>query len=304
MKPIDQGLLQDFVTFGRELIRSQDIDPLYPVLKHLERGMSDEGALWFTFLYMAYYNLGSATRALELIPEPAQMPLVFPRLDIATERRNLRGNKLRPHVDHYVGLIRQAGSQHAFLQQRWEGKDAIERYEAFWLTAQTVWQNGRWAAFKWAEILKKVHGWYLAAPDMRMEFCSGPKAGLMLMFGLEADPGVPALNEYGEILRYQLARQGLSVPDWETLETLLCNFHSLRDGRYYIGHDIDELQDVIEHSELDPYAKQWLYDARKAALPNEYLGELCGWQGMDKTANRIYRDTGIVYSRAGTVHRV
>lgn len=297
MNPINRPLLNDFCTFGRELIRSQDVDPLYPVLKELERGMSAEQALWFTFLYLAYYNLGSATVVLGQMPFPAPMNShYFPKLDIATERRNLRGNKLRPHVDNYVTAINNAGSQTAFLQQRW-GTNPIRNYEAFWLTAQTIWQNGRWAAFKWSEILKKVHGWNLAAPDMRMEFCSGPKQGLMDMFGLTRDPGVEALNEYGQLLRTAALAEGLDVGDWETLETVLCNFHSLRSGRYYIGHDIDELQDVIEHAPLDAESRAWLYAARKAALPHEYLGELCGWQGVDKAANHLYQKGRLIYAR-------
>lgn len=299
MNPINPQLLSDFVTFGRELIRSQDVDPLYPILKELERSMGDEGALWFTFLYMAYYNVASAAVAWKHLPQPG-FHNGLPKLDIATERRNLRGNKLRPHLDNYVTAIDRHGSQTAFLQQRW-GANPIHNYEAFWLTAQTLWQNGRWAAFKWSEILKKVHGWNLAAPDMRMEFCSGPKAGLMDLFGLRADPGVDALNEYGVILIEATQAEGLDVGDWETLETVLCNFHSLRAGRYYIGHDIDELQDVIEHSPPDADTRAWLYEARKAVLPHEYLGELGGWQGVDKTANRLYRDARVIYSRVGNL---
>lgn len=301
MKPINQELLEDFCIFGRELIRSQDVDPLYPVLKHLERNMNTEDALWFTFLYMAHYNLGSAMRAFEVVPQPTvPLPQQFPRLEIATERRNLRGNKLRPHIEHYVALCEHAGTQQAFLQQRW-GDNKFQRYEAFWNTAQAVWQNGRWAAFKWAEILKKVHGWGLAAPDMRMEFCSGPKAGLMDLFDLDRDPGVSALNEYGEALRFYASSNGLDVGDWETLETVLCNFHSLRNGNYYIGHDIDELQEVIDRAPLGSVHREHLMNARKAVLPHEYLGELNGWHGVDKVANKVYRDHGSIFSRE--IHR-
>lgn len=305
MNPINPQLLNDFVVFGRELIRSQDIDPLYPVLQWLEKDMEPEQALWFTFLYLTYYNLASGTRAFELLETPQEFPAQFERLRIATERRNLNGNKVRPHVDDYVGRCRTAGSQTAFLQQGW-GDDPVANYEAFWVTAQQVYQNGRWAAFKWAEILKKVHGWNLAAPDMRMEFCSGPKAGLNLLYGLEGrwDSNVEVLNYYSKDLRQQSAREGLIVPDWETLETVLCNFHSLREGRYYIGHDIDELQETIDHSSLNPHTKAWLYAARAKVLPHEYLGEIQNWFGVDKSANRIYRDAGIVYARGGTVNLV
>lgn len=309
MNPIDPRLLADFVTFGAELIRSEDVDPLYPLLKWLERDMDAEQALWFTFLYMTYYNLPSAQLAFQWSPLPDAPDARWNKLRIATERRNLNGAKVVPHVNAYLGAIRRWGSQQAFLQQGW-GEDPIANYEAFWDTAQTVWQNGRWAAFKWAEILKKVHGWNLAAPDMRMEFCSGPKAGLMLLYGLDpanmprGEGEVWTLNYYGANLRQRCAQAGLIVPDWETLETVLCNFHSLRDGNYYIGHDIDELQERIEHSSLSAEQRHWLYVARRNALPHDYLGELNGWQGVDKAANKHYQQTGEIWSRLGVVERV
>lgn len=311
MNPIDPRLLADFVTFGAELIRSEDIDPLYPVLKWLERDMDAEQALWFTFLYMTYYNLPSAQLAFQreynALFEFADAH--FGQFPCATERRNLRGGKAQAHINRYLFQVHAAGSQTAFLQQGW-GDDPTANYEAFWDTAQTVWQNGRWAAFKWAEILKKVHGWNLAAPDMRMEFCSGPKAGLILLYDLDpaamprGESEVWTLNYYGANLRQRCAQAGLIVPDWETLETVLCNFHSLRDGNYYIGHDIDELQERIEHSSLSAEQRHWLYAARRNALPHEYLGELNGWQGVDKAANKHYQRTGEIWSRLGVVERV
>lgn len=311
MNPIDPRLLADFVTFGTELIRSQDVDPLYPVLKWLERDMEAEQALWFTFLYMAFYNLPSAMQAFEWMESPKSADARITQLPRATERRNLRqANLLLLHMGNYEALVREAGSQQSFLQQGW-GADPVANYEAFWMTAQTVYQNGRWAAFKWAEILKKVHGWNLAAPDMRMEFCSGPKAGLCLMYDLDqqavdkaGESGIWKLNYCGANLRQACAQAGLVVPDWETLETILCNFHSLRHGNYYIGHDIDELQERIEHSGLSAEQRHWLYVARRNALPHDYLGELNGWQGVDKASKKRYQRTGEIWSRLGAVERV
>jgi hypothetical protein len=312
MNPIKPDLLRDFSAFGAVLIASEDVDPLYPILKWLEKDMEPEQALWFTFLYMAFYNVSSALQAFESMEYPQQLPYMFRNLPIATERRNLRAGVgiLRGHVDDYVRRCEGAGGQQAFLQAGW-GADPAANYETFWETAQTVYQNGRWAAFKWAEILKKVHGWNLEAPDMRMQFCSGPKAGLCDMFDLDekamekaGESGIWALNFYGANLRQLAIQHGLVVPDWETLETVLCNFHSLRNGRYYVGHDIDELQETIDASDLGDYNKHWLYMARESVLPREYLGEFNGWHGVDKAANRLYRDTGLIYTRAGTLSHV
>src|SRR5687768_5231561 len=181
MNPINQTLLNDFVTFGQELIASKDIDPLYDVLKVLEAGMDEDQALWFTFLYMTYYNLGSAVKAFKLQPHPGLLPPEAKAFACSTERRNLRGGKVIQHSENYLTWVREMGGQRKFLRAGWRD-DFTHNYERFWDTSQMIWNNGRWAAFKWSEILKKVHGWELAAPDMRMQFCSGPKAGLELLY--------------------------------------------------------------------------------------------------------------------------
>lgn len=292
---LDETQLPPLVTFAGALIESGDIDPLYPVLRELERDMDSEQALWFTFLYLTYYNLGSAVKAFRLQPAPGPLPAEARLFPCAVERRNLRGGKVAPHADSYLEYVRAlgGGSQKVFLQQNWHGHTPEENYLLFWETAQLVWNNGRWAAFKWGELLKKVHGWPLAAPDMRMEFCSGPKAGLEQLY---QHPGasVRQLNAYGADLRDRLSVKGVDVGDWETLETVLCNYHSFAAGKYYVGHDIDELQAVIEHADLAPADAAWLWEARAKTLPAEYLGEQHGWNGPRPQWKQQYRAHGTI----------
>lgn len=289
---LDESQLPPLVTFASALIESQDVDPLYPVLRELEKDMEPEQALWFTFLYLTYYNLGSAIHAFRLRPVPGPLPAEARLLPCAIERRNLRGGKVAAHVESYLETVRWlgGGNQKQALQHNWHGHTPEENYLLFWETAQLVWNNGRWAAFKWGELLKKVHGWNLAAPDMRMEFCSGPKAGLEQLY---QHPGasVKQLNAYGADLRDRLSVKGVPVDDWETLETVLCNYNSFAAGKYYVGHDIDELQAVIEHSDLSAADAQWVWDARAAVLPGAYLGERNGWHGPRAEWKRQYRDS-------------
>lgn len=265
------------------------------MLLFMERNMNEEQALWFTFLYLTYYRLDSALAAFKLQPTPGYLPEAAARFPCATERRNLRGGKVLPHVADYMAKVRAHGSQRGFLRRGWN-HDPVHNYEAFWETAQTIWNNGRWAAFKWSELLKQVHDFNLAAPDMRMQFCSGPKAGLELLYNAP-NSSVAQLNAYGVDLRGRAAAEGFNVPDWETLETVLCNFHSLRDGRYYIGHDIDELQHVLEHGVLTHDEAMPIWDARAMSLPESYLGELNGWSGVDKQAKQEYKLTGLIVRR-------
>jgi len=291
--PIDaeEGRLADFAC---RLIASEDIDPVYPVLRGLfalepERfsgaagQAGEEARLWLLALYLAYYHVPSALAAFRCQPVPGLPPGAH-RWPRATERRGLRAAPaLTSHLADYAR--RTAPRQQAWLTAGWEpGAGAsTANYERFWLRAQEVWGNGRWAAFKWAELLKKVLGYPLAAPDMRLKFCSGPRACLEHLYGC---PGASTetLDGCGADCWRRLGFRGVPVEDWEALETVLCNYHSALAGRYYVGHDIDELQGQVDKARatglLTSEDADLLWRARAAALPPGYLGEQQGWRGL------------------------
>lgn len=298
MNSQQQKLIDDMAAFAKPLIASKDIDPLYPVLRELQRNASEESALWFTFLYLSYYNLASAYRVWLAFPRPHDLPPWTAKLAFATERRGFRTpSRFMACVNAYLAIHQQFG-QREYLQFGWVNDNPQLNYELFWKWANEIPGIGRWAAFKWGELLKRVHGWNLAAPDMRMQFCSGPKDGLIMLYDLPDTVPLHRLNKYGLILEKELLKRGVDNPDWETLETILCNFHSLCDGRYYVGHDIDELQHVIEsESSMFPSEKKALWDARLKALPHEYLGELHGWSGISTSLNKRYADRGEILTR-------
>lgn len=299
MKP-NPELFRVVATFGKELIASRDCDSVNPVLRYLSRAFLDsETALWFSSLYMAYGNPNSALLAFRQRSTPGYLPHICATFPIATERRGNRGGKLLAHVASYVDLCRAAGSQERYLQQGWSSAPTVN-YLHFWKTAQTVYNNGRWAAFKWAEVLKKVHDWPLAAPDMRMQFCSGPKAGLELLYNC---PGasVPHLDSCGRDLYDRMVDAGTGLKDWEQLETILCNLNSLVNGRYYVGKDIDEELDYLNRSNLTLDDRRWMHEARLVAMPVEYLGERQRWKGVDKALAQFYQKSGRLVGRAANV---
>jgi hypothetical protein len=182
-------------------------------------------------------------------------------------------------------------------------------YMQFWETGQTVWQNGRRAVHKWLDILKNVHGLPVAAPDLRMQYCSGPKAGLIALYGLNENASLKVLDAAGADMRVQLAQRGVHsyIPDigmaqdgldWETLETVLCDWNNLTLGRYYVGHDIDDIQKSLRKADyLSKADQEALWEARAIAFPDAYLGERHGWEGTDLDRNKIFRKTGQIVGR-------
>lgn len=284
----------DIIAFGRAHIASGDIDPTYPVLRHIVRswGLTANEALWLTNLYVAYYHLPSALIAYRMQPNPAlALPEEALTLPCGTERRGHRSPKaLKLHLDSYrrATYPRQTGY--------WcEGftLDRTRNFHIVYRKASQLRGNGRWAAFKLADLYLHALEMPLDFPSMFLEESSGPRAGLALLYP-EAAAG--RLTPWAILLRNEFAASGVPV-SWDRLETILCDFHSLAAGRYYVGHDIDEMQARLFAADLTVTELELLLEARRASFPAAYLGELGGWRGVDKERNRAYRDTGQILLR-------
>jgi hypothetical protein len=326
-RPTDE-VMDQVADFSKLLIQSRDVDPDYALLSAvythiLQVPKQSETALWFTALYLAYNSTPSALAAFRLQPEPGYMPQEAVKYPCAVERRGLRGGKVIDHIASYVTHT-WIGGQLPWMTQRWVTADQWEalgkawgermtpqeyNYMQFWETGQTVWQNGRRAVHKWLDILKNVHGLPVAAPDLRMQYCSGPKAGLIALYGLNENASLKVLDAAGADMRVQLAQRGVHsyIPDigmaqdgldWETLETVLCDWNNLTLGRYYVGHDIDDIQKSLRKADyLSKADQEALWEARAIAFPDAYLGERHGWEGTDLDRNKIFRKTGQIVGR-------
>lgn len=328
----DYPLASDVAFFAHHHILSEDIDPAYPVLRQMRvllLGDSEpttngiwERSLWLTTLYLAYYNLPSAMIAFMRYPDPTpgtNMSVDTLKLPTGVERRGMRDPKqLRMHLDSYYELV--GRQQREWLTEGWgfttDRQTRRDNYERFWTRAQEVYGNGRWAAFKWAELLKDVHCYALEAPDMRLEFCSGPLDGLSRVTGVSKTADVATLNVAASSLARALDREwpdegriniGPTATrpemDWEGLETVLCDFNSMAKGHYYVGHDIDSMQSQIETAlsmDLPAGVKdgvRLLWRARRQSLPLHYLGEVNGWSGPDRARASLYARRRIIVVR-------
>lgn len=292
---------RDYALFHALQVYSQDMDPAYPVLKHLQRGLDPERQVWLSFLHVAYYHLGSALAAFERYPDPC-LPEDLLKLPCATERRGHRDP--RKLAEHFIALRQTAednGGLHAWISSQ-VSEDPLESWSSVVKALQTIHGNGRWASYKMSEILWKVNGFALEAPDMGHANSSGPRQGLALLFDSLPQgnsPGDIALLdqlslEVVEFLKSEGARVSI-----ETAETSLCDFHALVEGRYYVGHDIDGMLEQI--IKVPSGVSEIAYAARSATIPPEYLGELNGWTGIDRQRKRIYRDTGKIVTRRQSV---
>lgn len=259
-----EQLLADFRVFCRKFVESKDIDPMYPVLKELyhELELPNEQRLWFTWLYVAYYDIASALKAFSDHPmhtiEWTDQETHYPH---QTERRGLWGHFFTEHMSSLHEQLK-GGWMEGFLHKSLS-------FEQLFAQIQTVKYNGRWAAFKTCDILMNVHDYPIEFPGMELSSGTGSiNASLELLC-----PGTEK-SVAEQVLK---AKTGLR---WDQLETCLCDFHALVEGRYYIGHDIDKMQSSLYWPGLSEHDRALAFKVRKQAFAPEYLGELNGWYGV------------------------
>jgi len=290
--------------FAQHLIESRDQDPIYPILYELSRlrEYDPEESLWLSVVYQAFYHLPAALEAMRRLGDfrnlapSTLLDAQLQQLPTGIERRGLRGGLVVSYLSLVSEARKRAGGFQKWLTDGW-GTNPYLNYSYFQQTWQNVEFNGRWSSFKMAEILKVSHSWNIAAPHMDLWKSTGPRQSLEYLYDL-SKPDLITLNETGENFRHRLQKSLNRAVDWETVETVLCNWNSVRQGRYYVGHDIDELQTQIEHANYLSVADQMdILAARLAALPDAYLGEHHGWDRLSKSRQRAWIDAGLVVIR-------
>jgi hypothetical protein len=276
----------DLRTFARYHVASGDIDPVYPVLTGIEAELcADEyEAVALTFLYVAFYNLPSAVMAWvegwrpgkELTWEQMKRPT-------GTERRAHRDpSQFAPHIyalgkmlrPDYIDLMRKMGW--------YELQDELARWRG----------NGRWAAYKTGEMLGQVNGWKVEPKDAGHANSSGPRKGLADVY---PDLG-PLTGNRPSVIHYLDRRTAelaaaLELPIRQ-VETVLCDWHSVLKGNYYVGHDIDLMLEQTQHPSVAGAERLLIIDTRSDYFDQRWLGEANDWLGIRRDLKKLYRDRG------------
>lgn len=289
-------LFDDYARFHELAIATQDVDPVYPVLGRIadELHWDTEQRTWAVLAHVAYYDLGSALQAVE-------RDQWLPGLTFGTERRNHRVPAR--FEKHWMALEHKATIHQGFYPWLREClvSDEKQSWENVTNALLDVWGNGRWAAYKTCEMLTEIVDMPLEAPDMGHAHSSGPRQGLGLLFPDSLDctghgtEAVRQLNAYSDIVCASLVSRGLPAR-LVNVETTLCDFHALHGGRYYVGHDIDQMQEQLLRMPPSDMKFQ-AFKARSDVLQKAYLGERNGWDGIDKNRNKAYKNDGVILAR-------
>lgn len=294
----------DYLAWHHAQVSSGDIDPMYPVLSALADswGLDVEGRAWLVYLHVVWYHPGSTLAAFQRVPTLADLPtdeagleaLGLLDLPTGTERR---GHRSRPnlvaHLLRTPALLRIDGGAHGWARRALAGSNGTHGWTRLYDALTLLPGNGRWAAYKTAEMWQKVAGLPVQAADAGHAHSSGPRKGLADL-GLDVEGNSPAAISALNRNTTALART-LGEPDVAQVETSLCDFHSLVKGHYYLGHDVDSMLEAWLSPRLPRGAiPDAAWDARASAFAPGLLGERNGWMGVRKHLNGAYRDAGLL----------
>ena len=283
---VDTKLFEDFCKFSANYINSRDIDPVYPVLKNTYRhfGLSINDSIWFTYLYVTYYNLNSAEYMWNRFPHPSYISgdCTHPT---GVERRGFRGNDLaRVNVHSMMDIT--GGDL-----ESWVIDSSQPMGRAGWQNMRKAFEmvkwNGPWSSYKWCDLMNNVHDIEIEAADIGIGGGgknAGPVPGLVLLTGEDWKVCATDVAMQEELLEMSLDA-GVPFNGLDQMETALCDFKNVHAGRYYNGHDIDDMQQKLDDDSI-------FWAARWDVIPHEYLGEANDWHGVRKHLKSQYIQNG------------
>ena len=285
--------LRDFARFGRALILSGDMDPQFLILKHVyeELELDRNTALWFTCVYLLYYHLGSAVQAWKRYPEPDIVRKKDWNNDLPyfKQRRCFRGNN---HARNQINtIVKISDGDLAAWVDNLVGDGGEDGWARVREAASEIPYHGPWSSYKLCDLLAFVHNYDISAPDIGTKpgATAGPIAGLRSLTGLSWERCANDNQLHRDLLKMI---QDLDVPTnrLDILESMLCDWQSLINGRYYLFHDIDRDLAQLETADKNNKYTKLLYKARYKIFDKRALGELNDWKSVRKGLNSVYRD--------------
>lgn len=310
LEPVPE-LFEDFIEYSQRACDSLDYDPFHPMIWHLGKGLDRERLLWLCTLYMAYYSIGSTWVAFVNCDYLKMPPEWVLKLPIGVQRRNLRGGTLRNHLEDFIKQAKAAGSIWKLLTARFSGME-LEDWGALTHNVGSIWGNGRWSTYTTSELYQKVGKVPVLPRDIMNDGSTGPRTGLCYLYGLKPPLGldvVPALDRLAhQTFRLAGRRLKTRIPylqaghyDMGMLESALCDFNSLRKGRYYVGRDVDRDLDRLRATRRalrclgrPDGALSTVMEARASVFLPRHLGERTGWEGRTDYALEWYKKHGQV----------
>lgn len=248
----------DVYSFGEALLKTQDLDPLYVGLRRAE--MEKKQLMRWLLAYWMFYHAGLASYASEregdaywgLLERAGANITEAPdggRWPRATERRHFRGEACLKSIRWFA---RQEQPPEAFLLALAMRLDDGPLTQKKIMDRVQEWPLfGPWIAFKVADMVDGVLGVPLKFEDDIGLVYKEPAAALDMLLAQNKDGWRTTPEAWWRELRSHFGKLPAPHADRscgvQEVETICCKWKSHQGGHYWIGKDIHEHRQALEH---------------------------------------------------------
>jgi Alpha-glutamyl/putrescinyl thymine pyrophosphorylase clade 2 len=246
---VDISTVQAFEDFGRALIQTEDLDPLYVGVYRAQLNHKQLSA--FLLTYWMFYNAGFAAETADHYDaywDQLKAAVATKATRRGTERRHFRGARAIQAVDTLSGWYPTPADALSYLT---DGNHAIP-FLTIMDRAQKWPLFGPWIGFKIADMLDRCGYCQVDSEGCDLAMYNTPVKGAQLYAQLSGGSETP--TSYA-VLCLEQAYRGLRAPPARDrpigiyeVETVLCKVKSAANGHYYVGKDTIEIREMLSHN--------------------------------------------------------
>lgn len=252
--------LAGVLKFGRELLRTNDLDPVFIALH--DSGMNFRELRRFILAYTCLHHLGGCARLASYNSDAYWTWLQIAAEDQANWPRS--ADRRHWHGDASRVCVR-------YLRDNYKKPEHVVDYWLEELTFPAIRkrvtsfpQYGDWAAFKVADLGNRVLGLPVSFEGCELGFYKDPRKGAALVFTGDMNAKITDGDVGAVVERLQHELRGFKAPpryersiNVQEVETILCKYKSSVNKSYYLGKDtVDFYEQLGDFKRWGPVAKR------------------------------------------------
>lgn len=263
--------------FGRQLLASNDLDPLYVALYKSKAELGHNVLCRWLLAYWCFYHAGVASYISEFSAEDYWETMMTAARNEnlywsrGKERRHFRAANAINSMNYLVGLNKTASD----IIEDWYAPSLKEVSKR----VQQAVGFGPWIAFKVADMMERVLGYSIDFNETEVMMYSEPKKAAWMLWNERAAPRYPPNTRFREegVLKDVVASLKLTYDSFDApptynrkvgiqeIETILCKWKSHKNGHYPLNNDIHEIREGLT---------KWMPRSRIAATIFDNMPEL------------------------------
>lgn len=261
----------DVLEFGRKLIETGDLDPVYIVIHEAQKTMPIGKLQAWLIAYWCFYHCGTASWIVDQKDYWGALATAAGTKEHlrASERRHFRGENAAKSVRYLQALQESPANIVWGLGHQGEQPLLAEVVSR----VKKLYGFGDWMAFKIADMLERLGLCQVEFSfDDIFEMYESPREGARLIAALN---GVPDIKlQYDWTYTHLMDNLGyLAAPprfertiNVQEIETICCKFVSHHKGKYKVGKDIAEVKHGLLHYAKTKTSQQLLRAGKDAGL--------------------------------------